>query len=320
MTKLLIIGKMPPPIGGVSMHVKRLTQRLRQAGFDFDFCETGTTSFAKLLAQIAGHSTIHIHVSNPAVQLSLAIFCRLRRRRLIITYHGAWGRYGALGNIAVKLSARLAYVPIVQERAGLVQALRCNPRAREISTYIADPAIRPLPALLESELAFSRKFYLATFCTNAWNVTFDKYGREIYGISELIDRFGDYPEYQLFISDPSRKYRSYIRRHNRKITSNVLFISCLHDFKNILLLSDAFIRNTTTDGVSLSIQEAHDLGIPVLASAAVERPPFCSVFENFLKTDLKEKLEEARRLITLPAERPDTVKMLIGVYREMERK
>ncbi|SEJ43873.1 Glycosyltransferase involved in cell wall bisynthesis [Dyadobacter sp. SG02] len=320
MAKLLIIGKMPPPIGGVSMHVKRLTESLRRKEFGFGFCDTGTTSVYRILIKIIEYNTIHIHVSNPAVQLATAIFCRLAGKKLIITYHGAWGRYDAVGNRAVKLSARLAYIPIVQERAGLVQALRCNPRSREISTYIADPEIRPLPASLQSEIAFRRKFYLATFCTNAWNVTFDKHGREIYGISEMIDRFADYPEYQLVISDPSGNYRSYIQRCSRKISDNIFFISHLHDFKNILLLSDAFIRNTTTDGVSLSIHEARDLGIPVLASAAVRRPPFCSIFQDILKTDLKEKLEEARRLIKLPGEAPDTVNILLGLYQEIEGK
>jgi glycosyltransferase involved in cell wall biosynthesis len=318
MAKLLIIGKIPPPIGGVSVHVKRLTQSLRRLGFDFDFCNPGKTSVFKILLQIATHGTIHIHFSKPAVQFVLALFCRLTCKKLIITYHGCWGRYGTLGNRAVKLSARLAYVPIVQERASLVQALRCNPRSREISTYIADPDIQPLPTPLQSEIVSRREHYQATFCTNAWNVTFDKNGQEIYGITEMIQRFSEYPEYQLLISDPSGNYRSYIQQYNPHISSNIFFISHLHDFKSILLLSDAFIRNTTTDGVSLSIHEARDLGIPVLASAAVERQPFCSIFQGFSKTDLKEKLEEAQQLIALPGEAPDTVARLIGLYQEIE--
>lgn len=319
MAKLLIIGKMPPPVGGVSMHVKRLTQSLRRLGFDFDFCDPGKTSVFKILLQIATHRIIHIHFSNPVVQVVLALFCRLTHKKLIITYHGCWGRYGALGNRAVELSAHIAHVPIVQERASLLQALRCNPRSREVSTYIADPEIQPLPASLQAKIVSRRKYYRATFCTNAWNVTFDKNGREIYGITEMIDRFHEYPEYQLLISDPSGNYRSYIQKYNPHISNNIFFISHLHDFKSILLLSDAFIRNTTTDGVSLSIHEARDLGIPILASAAVERLPFCSIFYDFSKTDLKEKLEEAERLIALPVEASDTVARLIELYQDIER-
>ena len=320
MTKLLIIGKTPPPVGGVAEHVKRLTQSLRRIGFNFDFCDLGKTSVFKILFKAATHRIIHIHFSNPAAQLAFAIFCRLTCKKLIITYHGCWGRYGIAGNRAVKLSACLAYVPIVQERVSLLEALRCNPRSREISTYIPDSRIVPLPAQLQSEIAIRRGYYQATFCTNAWNVTFDKYGQEIYGISEMINRFADYPEYQLLISDPSGNYRLYIQKHTAHISSNVFFISHLHDFKSILLLSDAFIRNTTTDGVSLSIHEAHELGVPVLASAAVPRPPFCSIFQDFSKSDLKVKLGEAKRLVSLPGTAPDTVAELVEMYREIARK
>lgn len=317
MAKLLIIGKTPPPIGGVSMHVQRLTRRLRQQRFDFDFCDYGKTSIFKIFFKIATHGTIHIHFSNPIVQAALAAFCRLTGKKLIITYHGQWGRYTALGNRAVKLSARLAHVPIVQEHASLLQALRCNPRSREISTYIADSEILPLAAPLQAILTSRRKFYRATFCTNAWNVTFDKGGREIYGILEMINCFAHYPEYQLLISDPSGNYRSYIQQRILHIPPNIFFINHLHDFKSVLLLSEAFIRNTTTDGVSLSVHEARELGIPVMASAAVQRPSFCSVFKDLSKTDLTAKLEEAKRRITLPYKAPDVVMELVELYREI---
>jgi glycosyltransferase involved in cell wall biosynthesis len=318
MPKLLIIGRIPPPVGGVTMHVKRLRQSLRRAGFHFSFCDPGSAPLPNILFKIATHRTIHIHFSNPTAQVLFAAFCRLTFKKLIITYHGCWGRYGALGNWAVKLSAYLAHVPIVQERASLTQALRCNARSRQISTYIPDPETVPLPARLQAAIASRRKYYQATFCTNAWNVTFDKNGHEIYGISEMIARFAGYPDYQLLVSDPSGNYRSYIERRATHIPDNLLFISQLHDFKSILLLSDAFIRNTTTDGVSLSIQEARELGIPILASAAVERPPFCSIFRDFSKADLKEKLEEARRLIALPGTPYDVVGELIKLYRETD--
>ena len=318
MAKLLIIGRIPPPVGGVTMHVKRLRQSLRQAGVHFDFCDPGSTPLANIFFKIATHNTIHIHFSNPAAQVLFAVFCRITFKKLIITYHGCWGRYGALGNWAVKLSAYLAHVPIVQERASLTHALRCNVRARQISTYIPDPVTVPLPGWLQTAIASRRRYYQATFCTNAWNVTFDKNGHETYRISEMIARFADYPEYQLLISDPSGNYRSYIEKSTPHIPNNLLFISQLHDFRSILRLCDAFIRNTTTDGVSLSIHEARELGIPILASAAVERPPFCSIFQDFLEADLKEKLEEARRLIALPGTPYDAVGELIRLYRETD--
>ncbi|MGV3603555.1 MAG: hypothetical protein ACO1N1_20210 [Dyadobacter fermentans] len=315
MARILIIGRIPPPVGGVAVHVRRLTDSLRRQGFPFEFCDLGKEQFFRLLLKILRHPVIHIHFSNPRAQLIFAVFCKLTFKKLIITYHGCWGRYGWLGNWAVRLSARLAHVPIVQDRTSLKQALRQNPRTCKISTYIHDVHVEPLPAGLQNELWLLRMHYKAIFCTNAWNITFDKYGREIYGISELIARFEGQAEFLLLISDPSGNYRSYIETSYLHIPGNVFFITGLHDFRSVLLQSDAFIRNTTTDGVSLSVHEARELGIAVLASAAVARPPFCYVFEDFPKTDLERSLEEARRLITLPGEMTDTVAELTALYR-----
>lgn len=315
MGSILIIGRIPPPVGGVAVHVKRLTDSLRRQGFPFHFCDLGKEPLCSLLLKILRHPVIHIHFSNPRAQLIFAVFCKLIFKKLFITYHGCWGRYSWLGNYAVRLSARLAHIPIVQEHTSLIQALRQNPRACEISTYIHDVHVEPLPDKLQNKIWLLRMQYRAIFCTNAWNVTFDKYGGEIYGISELVDRFRSQPEFLLLISDPSGNYRSYIETSFPNIPGNVFFITGLHDFRSVLLQSDAFIRNTTTDGVSLSVHEARELGIAVLASAAVARPPFCYVFKDFSKTDLERSLEEARRLITLPGEMTDTVAELTALYR-----
>jgi glycosyltransferase involved in cell wall biosynthesis len=318
MAKILIIGRLPPPVGGVTTYLKRLTNSLRHHRFAFSFCDIQKDSWADILLKIARHRIIHIHFSNPAAQLLFALLCRASFKKLIITYHGKWGRYGLAGNIAVKLSARFAHVPIVQEHASMREAMLCNSRSQLVSTYISDSEITPLSAEWHTKICKSSHNYQATFCTNAWNVVFDKNGREIYGISDLIKRFAVYPEYRLLISDPSGNYRSYIKKHIPNISENILLINHLHDFRSVLMLSDAFIRNTTTDGVSLSIHEAHELKIPVLASAAVDRPIFCSVFKDFLETDLKEKFEEAKLLAGQSAVLPDPVGQLIKLYRNIE--
>ncbi|GGN10551.1 hypothetical protein GCM10010967_53020 [Dyadobacter beijingensis] len=316
MAKVLIIGKIPPPIGGVTVHIARLVYHLRDRGCDFRFCDLQKDSFVRIIFQIATHRIIHVHFSSPSVQLLFAICCRLIGKKLIITYHGKWGRYGWWKNWLVELGAGLAYALIVQDRASFSLALKCNPRARLISTYIPGGAIQPLPQALLDCITVRYTKYEATFCTNAWNVAFDRDGREIYGISDLVSHFAQFPQYQLLISDPSGNYQRHIKG-TRQIPDNILFISTLHDFRNILLLSNAFIRNTTTDGVSLSIHEAWALQIPVLASAAVERPSFCSVFENFLTVDLDAHLEDARQRISLVKMLPDTVAEVIDLYREI---
>lgn len=318
MRKILIIGKMPPPIGGVTVHVKRLTESLRQRGFGFAFCDPGNDSAISIFNKIVRHRIVHIHFSRPWLQLAFAIFCRVTGKKLIITYHGQWGRYNTFENYAVTLSSMLASVPIVQDHTSLCVARLRNKRARHISTFISSPDTAPISPMLAREIVDKKKNYRHTFCTNAWNVTFDKTGREIYGISEMVHWFSDHPEYLLLMSDPSETYRKFIGRKFNRIPNNVLFISEQHDFRQILKLSDALIRNTTTDGVSLSVHEARELNVPVLASNAVNRPAFCSVFEAFSKIDLEESLAEARKRCTAPAKYKDPISALTDIYRLLQ--
>lgn len=318
MRKILIIGRVPPPIGGVTTHVKRLVEALRRRTFPVEFCDLGNDGRIACLSKILRHSKIHLHVSNPGAQLLFAAFCRLMGKKLLITYHGRWGRYRRFGNWAVKWSARLAYVPVVQDEYSLAHALECNARAQRITTYIPPGEVRPLAESLRKKIVEYQKKYEATFCTNAWNVTFDKYGKEVYGICSLIKRFQKYPQYLLLVSDPSGKYRQWLADRNIPTPDNIVLISHPHDFHGILLLADAFIRNTTTDGVSLSIHEAFELKVAVLASASVTRPAFCSVFDDILETDLKAKLEEARQFMSRPVSLPDAVEELINLYSKLD--
>jgi glycosyltransferase involved in cell wall biosynthesis len=318
MCKVLIIGKIPPPIGGVTVHVKRLIGRLRTKRIPFTFCDLQNDTILTIVRKVFTHNLIHIHFSRPVLQLAFALFCRLTFKKLIITYHGHWGRYDWLGNFTVKLSACLASVPVVQDEASFREALFYNRRAKLISTFISTSDIEPLPPWLFREIVNRQAQHRNTFCTSAWNITFDKCGKETYGISDLVTLFERHPQYLLLISDPSRNYRRYLMKNHAQLPGNIMFINIDHDFRSILKLSDAFIRNTTTDGVSLSIHEASELHMPVLASDAVDRPAFCSLFGNILGVDLEAALADGKRLLSANAvHQPFTcpVDQIIGIYK-----
>ncbi|MHA4737751.1 glycosyltransferase [Dyadobacter sp. MSC1_007] len=321
MRKVLIIGKLPPPVGGVTVHVKRLIARLWTKRIPFTFCNLQNDAISTIVWKVFTHDLIHIHFSRPVLQLAFALFCRVTFKKVIITYHGHWGRYNWLGNFAVKLSARLASAPVVQDEASFRGAVLCNRRARLVSTFISSADIEPLPPRLFREIINRKAQHGNTFCTSAWNITFDKHGKETYGISDLVTLFKKHPQYLLLISDPSRNYRRYLMKNHAQLPENIMFISVDHDFRSILKLSDAFIRNTTTDGVSLSIHEARELRVPVLASNAVDRPAFCSLFANISDVDLQAGLAEGRTLLSAHAAyQPVTcvVDQIIGIYKNFQ--
>ncbi|MCF2490269.1 hypothetical protein [Dyadobacter sp. CY347] len=295
MDKVLIIGPVPPPIGGVTVHVSRLIERLPAKGFDrFTFCNLKKGKWLNIMREIARHRIIHLHASNPYFQMLFAMFCILVRKKLILTYHGNWGRYGLFGNCAVCMSALLCAVPIVQNEESLAEAKYFNPKARLISTFIPAASVSPLGPKHAQLLSDFRKRFEYLFCTNAWNLAFDKNGKETYGISQIISNIRYVNSAGLVISDPSGNYQPFLKKSFESIPENVLFIDGPHDFSNVLQVSDAFIRNTTTDGVSLSIYEARQCNVVVLASNSVSRAHFCNVYEDISTLNLIDKLEKGR--------------------------
>lgn len=53
---------------------------------------------------------------------------------------------------------------------------------------------------------------------------------------------------------------------------NILILDSPHSFQKVFDYADCFIRYTSTDGDSLSIHEALDFGLSVVATDVVDRP------------------------------------------------
>jgi hypothetical protein len=284
--KILIIGKIPPPVGGVTVHVSRLLEQLKITEYsDFYFLDLNKTPVLKIALCIFRSSVIHLHTSNPGFQFLVALIARLTGTKLLITFHGNIGRYGKFKNVLTALSCKMCTIPIVQNKPSLQKALRFNPAAVYLSAYI--PAATQIP-LQHTDLQKIKKLkstHQYLFCTNASTLSFDKYGKEIYGISELIQVFMDMPQAGLIISDPSEQYSRYIDR-DYILPRNICFISGPHDFLNILDHADAMIRNTTTDGDSISVHEAIEKRVVVFASDCVPRPGGCRIYEKISDLDL----------------------------------
>ena len=105
--------------------------------------------------------------------------------------------------------------------------------------------------------------------TNASYMQFSDKGDEIYGIHFLVEFFKGRDEYILIVSDPSGQYSDYYREEKLK---NVCIIKQKHSYASLLSYSDIMIRATATDGDSLSVREALDLGVRVIATDCVDRP------------------------------------------------
>lgn len=277
---ILIIGKIPPPIGGVTIHVSRLIQSLTKRNIKYKCVTPSIKNLPTLMKMIIELRVCHLHVSNIYLQLFLSIWSKIFRKVLITTFHGDVSRYNSFGNLIVKQSIKLANYPILLNQGSFLVARSLNKHSVLFSSFIPPQSEDRLPEdVVDTIIGFRMKFK-KIFCTSATGITFDKDGNEIYGVFGLIDFFHTEPEYGLILSDSSSDYINYVREKGIKISENILFISQPHSMYEVLKLSDGFIRNTSTDGDSIAIKESLYLGKLTLVTDVVERPKGVILFKR----------------------------------------
>lgn len=277
--KLLIVGKTPPPIGGVTVHVQRLLSALNYKDIEYNFIYLKKNNLYKIFYYFFLYDVIHLHTSSPFLRCIFSVWSKLSFSKILITYHGDVGRFSFLNNCFDYLSIYFADYPLVLNEKSLTNAIKINKNTFKVSAFIPPDDVRN-DLIVDKLIDDFISNYEYVFCTNAFNVSFDVNGYEIYGISSLIDIFNKNNEIGLIFSDPSGCYYEFLKNNLNNIPSNISIISFNHDFINVLKKTNAFIRATTTDGDSLSVKEALFLGKYVVASDCVSRPDGVFVYKT----------------------------------------
>jgi glycogen(starch) synthase len=311
---IIIVGAMPPTMGGVAIHVERLADRLHQEGwrviaFDF-YTAPGTHSerpyavfrgrnfrtVGMLLktAILNGADVIHFHLSSGRHLPVLALLLRLLSSvsRLVLTIHS--------GSAPKDLGA-LRTLPAWLARIGIRSAVRIVCVSSEIAEFmgkrfpevsdhlrIVIPFIAHPKAFREVAREGSPRFLAAG------------YGTPLYEWMTLIRAFDDAPlgsEVHLaFYNTYAEGYFEEVIEASKR--SKTRFINhrdlAPDDFSKLLAATDCFIRPTLTDGDSIAVREALSLGIPVVASDAVTRPHGCVLFKTGDALDLGQAIRRVQ--------------------------
>jgi hypothetical protein len=274
---VLILGTMPEVagIGGVSIHVQRLLKWLDKSGYKCDFCDYKISNRNQQLQAIFTHKVVHVHVSNPCLRFFYIICCILFRSKSVLTIHGNVGRFTKIKNFFDRISIKLCNVPILINNNSYNIAKQWNRRAVLLPAFLPPIEDESLPDTITQVIEKARREGRQIVVTNASAVSYTVNGEEIYGIEFLIKYFGANPDYELLISDPTGRYRA--KYLNANLT-NIVFLTEPHSFFELMKSSDIMIRNTATDGDSLSVREGLYIGIKVLATDRVDRPDGVSLF------------------------------------------
>ena len=276
--RLLIIGVKPENhgIGGVTIHVQRLLDFLDNKHMPYSFLDYKIEGTLQLVKGINKSEVVHLHVSNPIYQFLLTVLCRAFSKSVIVTIHGNYGRFNKIYNLLVRSTIKIANVPIVINSNSYDVCKKFNKRLEFISAFIPPQKIeilqREIYKLLEKLHYEGRKIV----STNAYNVSYDKDGHDVYGIDFLVQYFSKRSDMALIVSDPSGNYTKCYSNLN---CDSVFFVNYPHPYFELLKHVDFFVRNTSTDGDSLSVKEALFLGVPTICSDVVDRPKGVRLFK-----------------------------------------
>lgn len=304
---ILIIGKTPPPIGGVTIHVKRLIDNLEVEKIKFRFISLTTVNLLILPFILINQKLVHLHTSSIKVQDYISRFCEIFKIKCIITFHGDLNRFNKTDLDKIKKIINRIYIPIVLNEGSYNLASKINKETVLVSSFIPPVKSDKLSDKILDLIQSVKKKYNMIYATNAYGLTYDKDRNEIYGIIDLISYFNKKQGLALLISDPSGEYSNFINTNDIFLNENIFVINELHSFYELLKFADASIRNTSTDGDSISLKESLYLKKITFATDVVSRPPGTYVykrgeynFEHYNKENIeKAELSGLKKLIKI---------------------
>lgn len=351
---IAIVGHVPPPYGGISVHIGRLVDRLARAGFNYRLYDTRRHSddklhivpgqknvawFAKFLLTTP-EQVIHIHSNRVSAILMASWFTRLRGRKLIVSMHSEqamrWYRKrpDSPGRKLLRRAIlRVAHVICVNVNiSNWLGELGVPAECRSvIPAYLPPSESEKDPALLSDEFRQFLAQHEPVIATHGWFGYFIN-GVHVYSfdqVIELIQRLSKrYPKigfYTLISGTYEDWHREEVFRKRKElgledrwlIADGVSFAVALY------ARSDLFLRPTMTDGDSVTVRECISMGIPVIASDSVPRPEGCVLYPNRdleamakAVTDvLENSAEHRKRLSRTPS--PDYSQAMMDVYRRV---
>ncbi len=330
-TKIVVLGPLPPPLGGVSIHIIRYIELLKSTGWEaVPVSYTGTTRtdhFGKFM-EILGMFTsiylrvlpgswdvLHLHYGGLGYFLAVAPLLKISPGRKVITFHSVriiqdlqkrpeWVR-------RLTISVLNGFDLFVVVREGIGEDLRelglTGPEITVMPAFLPpssrEAAQENLPLAITQKIHQYRQEGTVQICCAAYYLG-PGYGREdLYGVEELLQVLQDLDReletplvvWVLVSNGPDSKERGTADQAVRDLATGLNNIRVeLHyglPLVPVMACSQAFLRPSREDGDSVALREAMGLGLPVLASDVVNRPEGTRTFTLDSRPDFLEKLK-----------------------------
>jgi glycosyltransferase involved in cell wall biosynthesis len=308
--KILLIGPQPPPHGGISVHVAGIERRLTAAGVRCRVLDATKISkrlrFAITLLSFALRGwTLHLHTNG-----------HNRNSWILAWLTGIAGRIGRGSVLTLHSGMAPQYISSAtgMHRSFLAATCRLHRRivcvAPEIATAVASldmsgvsehrievtPAFvgsQPASVTLDPQLAAWIEQHQPLLSTALFFRPEYGFDLLVNAIARLRERHPDVGCVVMGSGEDFQKARARVAEAGLEdhilLAGDVDHDTCLA----LMSASDVFVRPTLEDGDSISVREALELKVPVVASRVGTRPPGAILFHPGDVEDLLSKLESA---------------------------
>ncbi|MEC0094222.1 glycosyltransferase family 4 protein [Paenibacillus macquariensis] len=354
--KIVMIGPMPPPIGGISIHIKRLVQRLEGRGIACDVynesdvvlsqeCVYPIGSYKKLALKIPfmKGDLFHFHSISRTVRILLG-FYKMCGKKIILTVHGE----SLLDQITSSNPLmRLILLTSLRSIDHIVCVNEDNTK-KLLALGFAHHKVTTIPSYIQpvesgdDDVAIPNEVYnfmaKANFVITANGYIRFYQGQDLYGVDLLIDLLKELRIRKrgvrilfalLGVSGQcveEQQYYDVLRKRIREygLEDEFLFYEVVNtEFYPLVKKSHLFIRPTVTDGYGVSIAEALYSSIPSIASDVCLRPEGTNLFQSRNGGELLLKVQEVMEHYTEHKQRvmnlstKDYASDLLDIYQQI---
>ena len=293
--RLLFIGPIMPPKGGVSVHIDRLAALLRD-DYAVSFLDESrqvkdsVPNIRKMspltyLKTILRADVVHVHSFSGLLKLWHVLWSRLLLKRVVLTVHSVMSS-GLAANVLLTISSRLAHTVVaVSDKVSQSISARSKVLPAFIPPAQSELAVSPQVSEWIAAKQAEGRF---VFASNAYRL--EQYqGQDLYGLDLIIDAFSQDPIARrcacVFVigapdDEPAalQTYQALIAQ--RGMGGFFLLHTKSENFAGVAAVSDGTIRATSYDGDALSIRESLHLGKLTIASDAAQRPEGTRTFKS----------------------------------------
>ena len=309
---VVLIGAIPPPFGGVSVHVNRLAHRLSASGIEcyiISSCNpTGIidgvevvhaqSKFAVILQCIKllpKKPVYHFHTmwNNGICKFLL----KLLGQRIVSTMHDAMLHDK---HMACSYHRKFLNRVVIKQRSEKYIAVNEKIQTVLEGMGVVTRDISVIPAYLSETRTFADdvpeivKEYIekhdSVILVYGWKVSFDKDGSDIYGFDTALRVYAAIlkiiPAIGMIVLVPGGDSDEYIENLASALKVQdkyLLHTEPIKNMVNLLSIIAIYFRPSITDGDSILVREALAAGVRVVASNVLQRPEGVVAVDNELQ-------------------------------------